>query len=68
MSGDEEEEEGERGGFGASALSRERLLVEVETLCRERDGLIGQLRDSTKEFQEQMKSIEERCKLPWKYI
>lgn len=55
-------EEGEEEGLGVSTLSRERLLVEVETLCRERDGLISQLRESTEEFQEQLKSVKDKCK------
>ena len=60
---EEEKEEEEEEDLGFSTLSRERLLMEVETLCRERDGLIGQLRESTEAFQEQLQSVKDKCKL-----
>lgn len=54
-SSDEEE------GFRTPTVSRELLQVEVETLSRERDSLIGQLRDGTEAFQEQLKSVKDKC-------
>lgn len=54
----EEEEEGE--GLKTPTFSRELLQVEVETLCRERDNLISQLRDGTEAFQEQLKSVKDK--------
>ena len=49
------------GGLGVPTLSREQLQLEVETLCQERDNLIEQLRGSTEEFQEQLKSVKDKC-------
>ena len=47
---------------GISTLTREQLELEVQNLCGERDSLIGQLGDSTVTFQQQIKSMTDRCK------
>lgn len=57
----DEEEEWE--GLMVSTPSRERLQVEVETLCQERDNLISQLGESTEEFQKQLKSVKDKCNI-----
>lgn len=49
------------GGDGVLALTREQLGEEVRSLCQERDNLIGQLEDSTRAFQQQLQSLEEKC-------
>ena len=45
-----------------SCLTREQLEHELQTLHQERDDLIGRLGDSTEAFQQQMKSMKEKCK------
>lgn len=54
-------EEGDGEGLKTPTFSRELLQVEVETLSRERDSLISQLRDGTEAFQDQMKSVKDKC-------
>lgn len=46
---------------GVCTLTRMQLELEVQTLSQERDGLIGQLRESTGAFQQQLKSLKDKC-------
>ena len=54
-----EEEEEEEAGL--SALTKNQLQLEVQSLSRERDSLTTQLQESTMEFQQQLKLLQEKC-------
>lgn len=48
--------------YGISSLTRGQLEMELQTLSRERENLIGQLGDSTDAFQKQLKSLKDKSK------